>query len=142
MPSKLLDALLLAMPLSPVLESWRQHLKSQLPYPVQGAQTLFIGDPTLVIVAFQHDKVEVLLPAIQWRHHDIHTAKPTSQGVVEARDGTLEQLLALVEGTIVQRLKSFHECSCCGTRSAPETLGSLQGEPVCRNCIKGRRVLF
>lgn len=142
MPSKLLDALLLAMPLPPVMETWRQHLKSQLPYSVQGAQTLFIGDPTLVIVAFQHDKVDVLLPAIQWRHHDIHTAKPTSQGVVEARNGTLEELLTLVEDTIALRLKSFHECSYCGKRSAPELLGSLQGEPVCRNCIKGRRVLF
>ncbi|MGO5000175.1 hypothetical protein [Oceanisphaera sp. W20_SRM_FM3] len=142
MPSRLLDALLLAMPLPENLESWRQHLKSHLPYPVQGAQTLFIGDPTLVIVAFQHDKVEVFLPAIQWRHHDIHTAKPTSRGVIEPHDGTLEQLLALVEGTIAIRLKSFHECSCCGKRSAPEVLGSLQGEPVCRDCIKGRRVLF
>ncbi|MGO1245894.1 MAG: hypothetical protein ACTHY5_09140 [Oceanisphaera sp.] len=142
MPSKLLDALLLAMPLPPTLETWRLHLKSQLPYPVQGAQTLFIGEPTLVIVAFQHDKVDVLLPAIQWRHHDIHTAKPTSQGVVTAHNGTLEQLLTLVEDTIALRLKSFHECSCCGKRCAPEVLGSLQGEPVCRDCIKGRRVLF
>ncbi|MDX1267464.1 MAG: hypothetical protein R3311_08870 [Oceanisphaera sp.] len=142
MPSKLLDALLLAMPLSPTLESWRQHLKSELPYPVQGAQTLFIGEPALVIVAFQHDKAEVLLPAMQWRHHDIHTVKPRSQGVVEAGNGSLEQLLALVEDTIALRLKSFHECSSCGKRCAPEVLGSLQGEPVCRNCIKGRRVLF
>ncbi|MBL1378761.1 hypothetical protein [Zobellella iuensis] len=142
MPSKLLDALLLAMPLSPTLESWRQHLKCQLPYPVQGAQTLFIGEPPLAIVAFQHDRAEVLLPAMEWRHHDIHTAKPRSQGVVEAHSGSLEQLLALVEDTIAIRLKSFRECSSCGKHCAPEMLGSLQGEPVCRDCIQGRRVLF
>lgn len=142
MPSRLLDALLLAMPLPENLETWRQHLKSQLPYPVQGAQTLFIGEPTLVIVAFQHDHVEVFLPAIQWRHHDIHTVKPRSQGVITSHDGSLEQLLTLVEETIALRLKSFHECSFCGTRCAPEVLGSMQGEPVCRECMKGRRVLF
>ncbi|ATG74782.1 hypothetical protein CGX12_02460 [Zobellella denitrificans] len=142
MPSKLLDALLLAMPLSPTLESWRQHLKTRLSYPVRGAQTLFIGEPTLAIVSFQHDRAEVLLPAMEWRHHDIHTAKPRSQGVVEEHNGSLEQLLALVEDTIALRLKSFRECSSCGKHCAPEMLGSLQGEPVCRDCIKGRRVLF
>ncbi|PSJ44826.1 hypothetical protein C7H85_12700 [Zobellella endophytica] len=142
MPSKLLDALLLAMPLSPTLESWRQHLKTQLPYPVQGAQTLFIGEPTLAIVSFQHDRAEVLLPAMEWRHHDIHTAKPRSQGGVDEQSGSLAQLLALVDETMALRLKSFHECGSCGKRCAPELLGSLQGEPVCRDCIKGRRVLF
>ena len=142
MPSKLLDALLLAMPLPSTLELWRQHLKRELPYPVQGAQTLFVGEPPLVIVTFEHDKVEVLLPAVQWRHHDLHTAKPRSQGVIKPDSGTLEQLMSLVEDTIALRLKSFRECSCCGQLNAPEALGSLQGDPVCRHCIKGRRVLF
>lgn len=142
MPSKLLDALLLAMPLSLTLESWRQHLKTQLPYPVQGANTLFIGEPPLAIVDFQHDRAEVLLPALEWRHHDIQTAKPLLQGVVEERNGTLEQLITLVEDTIAFRLKSFRECGCCGRRFPPEMLGSLRGEPICRSCINGRRVLF
>ncbi|WP_116473748.1 TraR/DksA C4-type zinc finger protein [Zobellella maritima] len=142
MPSKLLDALLLAMPLSLTLESWRQHLKTQLPYPVQGANTLFIGEPPLAIVDFQPNKAEVLLPAIEWRHHDIQTAKPRLQGVVEERNGSLEQLMALVDDTIAFRLKSFRECASCGKRFPPEMLGSLGGEPICRDCIKGRRVLF
>jgi hypothetical protein len=142
MPSKLLDALLLAMPLSPTLESWRQHLLSHLNYPVQGAQSLFIGDPVLVIVSFQPDRAEVLLPAMEWRHHDIKTPKPRCQGVVLERGGSLEQLLTLVDDTIALRLKSFRECGGCGKRCAPEVLGSLQGEPVCRDCIRGRRVLF
>ncbi|MCT7655951.1 hypothetical protein MBH78_17735 [Oceanimonas sp. NS1] len=142
MPSKLLDALLLAMPLSPTLESWRQHLLSHLNYPVQGAQSLFIGDPVLVIVSFQLDRAEVLLPAVEWRHHDMQTTKPSSQGVVDEHSGSLEQLLALVEESIALRQKSFHECSHCGQRYPPEELGSLMGEPICRNCLKGRRVLF
>ncbi|MDP5292650.1 hypothetical protein Q9290_10170 [Oceanimonas sp. CHS3-5] len=142
MPSKLLDALLLAMPLSPTLESWRQHLINHLNYPVQGAQSLFIGDPVLVIVSFQQDRAEVLLPSMEWRHHDMQTTKPSSRGVVDEHSGSLEQLLALVEECIALRLKSFHECSRCGKRCAPEALGSLMGEPTCRDCLKGRRVLF
>ena len=53
--SPLSDLLPLNLPLPPQLEQWRQTLLRQLPSPITGEQTLFVGDPLKVIIAFGAD---------------------------------------------------------------------------------------
>ena len=53
-----------------------------------------------------------------------------------------EALFALIQETIRLRMSSFRECACCGRRVPQESLGSLQGQPACRQCLEGRRFLF
>ena len=68
--------------------------------------------------------------------------KPQLQGRVTLVDGSYTQLMALIQETIRLRMSSFRECACCGRRVTQESLGSLQGQPACRQCLEGRRFLF
>ena len=139
--SRLTDLLPPNLPLPPTLEEWRQTLLRQLPPPITGEQTLFVGEPLKVIIAFDAQKVEVLLPQLESTMSSVARLKPISQGVIPAT-GSLTDLQALIERTMLLRMKGFRECSCCGQRVPQESLGSLHGQPACRRCLEGRRFLF
>ena len=66
MTSRLTGALGPVGPLPEQLEQWRQRLLRQLPGPLHGVRTLFVGDPLKVIVSFEDDRVEVFLPQVEW----------------------------------------------------------------------------
>ena len=132
----------LNLPLPAQLEQWRQALLRQLPPPITGDQTLFVGEPLKVIVAFSQDSVEVLLPMQGGSMSGASGHKPQLQGRVTLADGSYSQLMALIQETIRLRMSSFRECACCGRRVPQESLGSLQGQPACRQCLEGRRFLF
>lgn len=139
---RLTDLLPLNLPLPPELEQWRLRLLRELPGPVTGEQTLFVGEPLKAIVVFAQEGVEVLLPvqAMVMGSHADH--KPRSQGRVQLNDGDYDRLYQLVLDTIRQRMLTFRECACCGRRTPQEQLGSLNGQPACRRCLEGRRFLF
>jgi hypothetical protein len=141
-PSRLADLLPLNLPLPAQLEQWRQTLLRQLPAPITGEQTLFVGDPLKVIIAFSADGVDVLLPVQESAMSSVSRHRPQPQGRIHLVDGSYEQLMSLVQATITRRMASFRECACCGRRAPQELLGSLQGQPACRQCLEGRRFLF
>lgn len=140
--SPLSDLLPLNLPLPPQLEQWRQTLLRQLPSPITGEQTLFVGDPLKVIIAFGADGVDVLLPVQESAMSSVSRHKPELRGRISPVDGSYDQLMALIQDTITRRMKSFRECGCCGRRAPQELLGSLHGMPACRQCLEGRRFLF
>ena len=130
------------LPLPAELESWRQQLLCLLPTPITGVRTLFVGEPLKVILTFEPDGVEVLLPQLQSAMGSVARLKPVSQGRVLLEGGSFVQLLELIQKTIQLRARSYRECSCCGKRVPQESLGSLNGQPACRQCLDGRRFLF
>ena len=140
--SSLTDLLPPVLPLPAELESWRQQLLCLLPTPITGVRTLFVGEPLKVILTFEPDGVEVLLPQLQSAMGSVARLKPVSQGRVLLEGGSFVQLLELIHKTIQLRARSYRECSCCGKRVPQESLGSLNGQPACRQCLDGRRFLF
>ncbi|WP_409420735.1 hypothetical protein ABHF91_13230 [Pseudaeromonas sp. ZJS20] len=142
MTSRLTGALGPVGPLPEQLEQWRQRLLRQLPGPLHGVRTLFVGDPLKVIVSFEDDRVEVFLPQVEWAMPNVPRQKPLSQGSIALVDGTFDALLELIEQTIRRRVQSFRECNCCGRRMPPEMMGSVSGQATCRRCIEGRRLLL
>ncbi|GAA4500646.1 hypothetical protein [Pseudaeromonas paramecii] len=142
MPSRLKGALGPVGPLPEQLEQWRQRLLRQLPGPLHGVRTLFVGDPLKVIITFEDDRVEVFLPQVEWPLPNVPRQKPQLQGCIALADGSFDALLALIEQTIHRRVQSFRECSCCGRRMPPEMMGSVSGQATCRRCIEGRRLLL
>lgn len=140
--SRLTELLPLNLPLPPELEMWRKALLRTLPSPVTGELTLFSGEPLKVIVAFDQEGAEVLLPMQESAMSSVSRHKPVPQGKILLATGNVEQLQRLVGETIALRIKSFRECACCGRRVPQELLGSLNGAPACRNCLQGRRFLF
>ena len=140
--SSLTDLLPPVLPLPAELESWRQQLLCLLPTPITGVRTLFVGEPLKVILTFEPDGVEVLLPQLQSAMGSVARLKPVFQGRVLLEGGSFAQLLELIQKTIQLRARSYRECSCCGKRVPQESLGSLNGQPACRQCLDGRRFLF
>ena len=140
MPSSLTE--LLAAPLPELATQWSQRLQRHLPWPCHGEQSLFIGEPLLAVVSFSCNGVEVSQPYVEWASPTTPMLRMQPAGQLPLEEAHYDELLRLVEWTIQQRLRAFRECGRCGRRMAPEMLASLQGQPVCRHCLTGRRILF
>jgi hypothetical protein len=140
--SSLAELLPLNLPLPPQLEQWRRMLLNQLPFPVTGEQTLFVGEPLSVVVVFEQDGVEVFLPVHQpTMMSSVAPQKWLLQGRISLLNGNYEQLMLLVQSTLNRRTRHFRECSCCGRQVPQELLGSINNQPACRDCLEGDRFL-
>lgn len=140
MPSPFSD--LRVAPLPELALVWNQRLRRQLPWPSHGEQSLFVGDPLLVMVSFGPEQAEVSQPLVEWVSPATPRLRMRPVGEIPLHERHYDHLQQLVEKTAWQRLRAFRECSRCGRRLAPERLASLAGQPACRDCLIGRRILF